>query len=145
MTRLRQEGYAGRGPIVVPLRAPDGRYASQGSALPLASPDQAREIYENYLAAVCRHQGLYPNEVKRELARPGRPNRDTVWRAATYARQLALYLANTGHNLPQAMLAEVAGMTPAAVCFALQAIEDLREVATYDHAVDMVAAEMGAV
>ncbi|OKO68202.1 hypothetical protein AC629_42285 [Bradyrhizobium sp. NAS80.1] len=127
---------------VIPLRGHDGRFASHAPAGPRYSLDQAREIYQAYLAAVCQHQDLRPREVERQLARPGKPNVDIQWRRAAYARQLALYLANTAHNVPQKLLAEVAGITPAAVCLALKAIEDLRDIRSFDTRVDIVAAEM---
>lgn len=127
---------------VVRFRNFDGRFASKAPAGPRYSLDQAREIYQTYLAAVCLHQGLRPREIERQLARPGKPNVDTEWRRAAYARQLALYLANTSHNVPQTLLAEAAGLTPAAVCMALKAIEDLRDIRSFDARVDIVAAEM---
>jgi hypothetical protein len=127
---------------VIPFRSFGGRFASRSAAVPTCTPAMARRVYETWLVAVCRHQGLRPNAVKAQLARPGRPNFDPQWRAAAYARQLALYLANTEHCVPQKLLAEVAGITPAAVCLALQAIEDVRENRAFDRAVDAVAAAM---
>lgn len=127
----------------VPARSSDGRFATAPNVTALCTVDEARVIYDLYLRAVCQHQGLMLNEVLRQLARPGRPNIDSQWRAATYARQLAMYLANTAHNVPQRRLADVTGLTPAAVCLALRSIEDVREVATFDRNVDLVAASMG--
>lgn len=129
---------------VIPIRNFDGRFASKAPAGPRYTLDQAKTIYQTYLAAVCQHQGLYPREVEKQLARPGKPNCDMQWRRAAYARQLALYLANTSHDVPQVLLAQAAGITRAAVCQALQAIEDLREIPAFDVRVDAVAAEMGA-
>jgi hypothetical protein len=129
---------------VIQLRAPDGRYATRAAAGERCTVAQARAHYETFLAAVCARQGLTPKEVKRQLARPGRPNFDTQWRRAVYARQLALYLANTVHNVPQVRLADVTGLTKAAVCLALQAIEDLREDRAFDRNVETVAIEMEA-
>jgi len=129
---------------VVPFRSFDGRFTSHAPAGPRYTLAQARQIYQTYLAAVCQHQDLRPQEVERQLARPGKPNIDTQWRRAVYARQLAFYLANTSHNVPQKLLAEAAGITPAAVCMALRAIEDLRDHRAFDVRVDAIAAEMGA-
>ncbi|MBP1296641.1 hypothetical protein [Bradyrhizobium elkanii] len=130
--------------MIEPTRAADGRFSPRSIVIPLCTVDDARRIYDLYLRAVCRHQGLMLNEVLRQLARPGRPNIDAQWRAAAYARQLAMYLANTLHNVPQGRLADVTGLTPAAVCLALRSIEDVREVPTFDRNVDLVAASMGA-
>lgn len=128
---------------VIPMRAPDGRFSNRAHADAACSLDRAREIYEIFLAAVCLHQGLHVNEVKRQLKRPGRAIiEDAQWRKAAYARQLALYLANTEHNVPQVRLAAVSGTVRSTVCRALQAIEDVREQAAFDRAVDAIAAEM---
>lgn len=127
-----------------PARAPDGRFSPRSLVIELWTVDEARVVYDLYLRAVCQHQGLMLNEVLRQLARPGRPNIDAHWRQAAYARQLAMYLANTAHNVPQRRLADVTGLTPAAVCLALRSIEDVREVAQFDRNVDLVAASMGA-
>jgi hypothetical protein len=139
-------------------RGPDGRFAEKPAER--ATLGQARLMYRTYLAAVCEHQGLQPAEVERQLARPVQEIRrgvfvqpgacgyrilvDRDWKAAVYARQLALYLANTSDNIPQALLAQATGLTPAAVCIALRAIEDLRDHGDYDALVELVAAQMAA-
>jgi hypothetical protein len=131
---------------VVWFRAPDGRFSTKAAAGDRCTLDQARALYQLYLAAVCSHQGVTLNQVKRELARPGRPCFDREWRRAAYARQLALYLTNTVENVPQAQLAEVTGLTRAGVGWALRAIEDLRDRKDFDANVDLVAgalAEIG--
>src|SRR5262249_4085359 len=110
------------------IRGFDGRFASKALAKPPCTLPRAKAIYRAYLAAVCKHQGLKPRVVARHLAREGKPNCDREWRRAVYARQLALYLANTSHSVPQTLLAQAARMTPAGVCLALKAIEDLRDI-----------------
>jgi hypothetical protein len=125
-----------------PIRAPDGRFSTERPTM--CSFDEAYSSYHSYLAAVCAYQGLKLREVMKQLAREGRPNFDRDWRAATYARQLAAYLTNTTLNVPQKWLADIAGLTPAAVCLALKAIEDMRDHGDYDVKVDLLAAEMGA-
>ena len=124
---------------VIWFRAPDGRFSTKAAAGNRCTHDQARALYQLYLTAVCAYQGLTLNQVKRELARPGQPTFDRGWRRAAYARQLALYLANTIDNVPQARLAEVTGLTRAAVCLALRSIEYLRDVRDFDASIDLVA------
>jgi hypothetical protein len=142
-------------------RAHDGRFSSRPRVVE-CTLGQARLMYQTYLAAVCRHQGMTPREVERQLARPrgeiwrglnrgdqrlagkqrGLLHVDPAWKAAAYARQLAMYLANTSDNVPQVLLAQVTGLSPAAVCVALQTIEDLRDHGDFDALVEIVAAEM---
>ncbi len=52
---------------------------------------------------------------------------DPVWRACRHASQAALYLTNTTLGVPQRVLADVLGLTPAAVCLAIKAVEDRRD------------------
>lgn len=126
---------------VIMLRDSIGRLLP-GLPRTVCTVERARELYEGYLAAVCRHQGLYPNEVKAQLARPGRPTNDREWRRAAYARQLAVYLANIIDEVPQARLADVTGLSKMAITLMLRSIEDLRDVQNFDANVDLVAASM---
>jgi hypothetical protein len=136
------------------IRAQDGRFTSAPPASPPCTLGHARLTFDTSLAAVCAHQGLRPREVERQLSHStrsaevrrglgrGRLLVNPEWKAAVYARQLAMYLANTSDNIPQVLLAQVTGLTPAAVCLALREIEDLRDHGHYDQAVELIAAEM---
>lgn len=108
----------------------DGRFATaHAPRVPLV---RALALYEVVLAAVCRRQGLAPIEVKRQLARRGEATVDPAWRAACYARQLAMYLLSTEYLVRQKHVAQIAGVGPGAVCHALRAIEALRDEDGYE-------------
>lgn len=108
----------------------DGKFAQAHA--PRVPLPRALAIYEAVLGAVCRRQGLAPLEVKRQLARPGEATLDPAWRAACYARQLAVYLLSTEYLVRQRAVAQIAGVGPGAVCHALRAIETLRDDAGYE-------------
>jgi transcriptional regulator with XRE-family HTH domain len=59
-------------------------------------------------------------------------NFDPIWRASRHVAQAAIYLTNTTLGLKQRRLAEILGLTPAAVCLALKAVEDRRDDPTFD-------------
>lgn len=108
----------------------DGKFAQVHA--PRVPLPRALAIYEVVLGAVCHRQGLAPREVKRQLARPGEATFDPAWRAACYARQLAMYLLSTEYMVRQKHVAQIAGVGRSAVCHALRAIEGLRDDAGYE-------------
>ena len=100
-----------------------------------------RAIYGAHLSAVCRHKGLSIEDVTAQLTRAGEPQRDRAWRQASYARQLAIYLTNTSNNVPQYLIAAATGLSKVAVCFALRAVEDLRDHSDYDQLIENITLE----
>ncbi|WP_292055500.1 hypothetical protein [Martelella sp.] len=86
----------------------------------------ASAAYRMAVAYAARALSLCPAEVLD--ASPGRrATADPAWMAAARARRLALYIANIYMGVPQARLAEAAGMSKAAVSMALNALEDERD------------------
>ncbi len=61
-------------------------------------------------------------------------NFDPTWRGCRHVAQAAIYLTNTTLGLTQRRLAEILGLTPAAVCLALKAVEDRRDDPGFDGA-----------
>lgn len=141
---------------MTPNREHDGRFTSQPVAPPV-SLVEAIEIYNRYLAVICSYQGLSLPDVHRQLSRTiheasraggeatmrGGPSirPDREWLQAVYARQLAVYLANTVHNVKQKMLAQITGVTPAAIFLALRSVEDLRDHKAYDLMIEKITIE----
>lgn len=148
---------------MTPHREHDGRFASRPVAPPVTLVE-AIEIYNRYLAIVCSYQGLALADVQRQLSRtiheasraggeatirggvatgPAiRPDR--AWLQAVYARQLAVYLTNTVHEVKQKMLAQITGLTPAAIFLALRSIEDLRDHKAYDVMIERITIDVKA-
>lgn len=142
---------------MTPNRDHDGQFATAPVArIPLWLGLQR---YNECLDDVCRHKGFTSDWVAVQLTRPTSEIRrgsvlgpgagkasskfsaDHDWLKAVYARQLALYLANTLHGVQQKMLAQIAGLTPAAVCLALQEIEDLRDHRNYEKLIELITIE----
>jgi len=88
------------------------------SALPSA-------CYRLAVAYVAHARGRTPDFVL--ASDPGkRATADPVWREAAQLRRWAIYIANQYLNLPQAELARAAGMSKAAVSYAMNDVEDER-------------------
>lgn len=96
---------------------------------------------DGFLSAVCRHLGLDFAAVKASDPKRG-ATANRTWRTESHARQLALYLANQLCGIPQAELARAAGLTPAAVCLALKAVEDRRDDPTFDALVQAISRDV---
>jgi hypothetical protein len=126
-------------------RGPGGVFVPVDQAAPTMRLTEGLEIYNQYLAAVCLHQGLTPRGVQHELGRRGELTLDPQWRRASYARQLAIYLAHTEGKVPQKMLGRICGITPSGICRALQSIEDVRDHRDYDQLIETIAVQMKAV
>ena len=95
--------------------------------------DLVRAAYGGCLAAVAPRHGVDPELAPATLAGPERPSNDH-WRACSRARAEALYLANTRLGVAQNRLAAVAGVTPAAVCQSVRAVEARRDAGAVDAA-----------
>lgn len=122
---------------MTPHRDYDGRWTSRPATPPMPLVE-GLDIYNRYFDAVCRHQGLDPLWVQRQLARYTKNTFDRDWRSAAYARHLAVYLANTLHNVPQTLLADITGQSRAAISWAVRQIEDLSDHCTYSLLIENV-------
>jgi transcriptional regulator with XRE-family HTH domain len=81
--------------------------------------------YRFAIAYVAREKGRTPDFVL--SADPGRrATADKIWMEASQLRRWALYIANVYLNIPQAELARAAGMSKAAVSYAMNDVEDER-------------------
>ncbi|NTF67713.1 hypothetical protein [Rhizobium rhizogenes] len=81
--------------------------------------------YRLAVAYVARERGRTPEFVL--SADPGkRATADKIWMEAAQLRRWALYIANVYLNVPQAELARAAGMSKAAVSYAMNDVEDER-------------------
>lgn len=87
--------------------------------------------YRGFVAVLCDHFHVTPADVEDADPRAG-ATADPHWRACAHVRQAAIYLTNTALGLKQRRLAEVLALTPAAVCLALQAVEDRRDDPDFD-------------
>lgn len=90
-----------------------------------------RATYRGFVVVLCDHFGVTPDDVENADPRAG-ATADPHWRACAHVRQAATYLTNTALGLKQRRLAEVLELTPAAVCLALQAVEDRRDDPAFD-------------
>lgn len=89
--------------------------------------------YGGMLVAIAPHYGVTPAQVRAVSPQSGATG-NVHWRACAHARQAAIYLANTALGLSQKRLALALGLTPAAVCLALRSVEDRRDDAAFDAA-----------
>lgn len=90
-------------------------------------PDEhTRRHYRLVLALLAERHGVALPDVERhDPAR--RATNDPDWMRAARLRRLAVYLCNTAFALPQAELARVTGLSPAAVSLACADIEQERD------------------
>lgn len=100
-------------------------------------------IYQVLLAFVCVELSLDVAFVRAADPRRG-ATADPAWRAAAKARQMAVYLLNTVSGVKQRHIAAAIGLTPAAVCLALQSVEDSRDDPAIDAALNRLAGLIGA-
>lgn len=97
----------------------------------LVSADLLAGLYRGCVAIVAPHFGVAAAAVL--AADPSRgATADTHWRACAHARQAAIYVLNTGFGLPQRQIAELLGVTPAAVCLGLKDVETRRDDPDFD-------------
>jgi hypothetical protein len=99
--------------------------------------------YAGCLSAAAAATGVEPEVVTLQLRRQGEYPGDAAWRAASKARAVALYLASTEVGISGAMLASLARLSPAAVSYALNRVEELRENESFDAALDKAAQQLG--
>lgn len=85
----------------------------------------ARAALGGFLAQAAGLHGI-DVAVVRALGRHNKGMAEDQFRAASAARQLAIYLVNQEVGLRQAVLARLVGQSRAAVCLAIRAIEDRR-------------------
>ena len=67
---------------------------------------------------------------------------DPHWRACRRIAQAGIYLVSTSFDISQRRLAELFDLTPAAVCLALQAVEDMRDHAAFEAALEAAQLKM---
>ena len=67
---------------------------------------------------------------------------DPRWRACRRVSQAGIYLVSTSFDISQRRLAELFDLTPAAVCLALQAVEDMRDNAAFEAALEAAQLKM---
>lgn len=99
----------------------------------------ARVSYRACLGAVAPFYGVDVDAVVAETtAEALRRTVDGRWSAspAALARQAAIYLMNTAIGIQQRRLAELLGLTPAAICLAIRDVEDRREDTRLDRVLD---------
>lgn len=82
--------------------------------------------YGGFLVAICPFYGVRPAEVRAADPQRG-ATASTHWRTCSHARQAAIYLTHTALAVTQRTLAGALNLTPAAVCLALQSVEDRRD------------------
>ncbi len=97
-----------------------------------------RATHRGFVAVLASDWGVTAAMVEAADPRLG-ATADATWRACAHVRQAALYLTNTTLGLKQKRLADVMGLTPAAVCLALKAVEDRRDDPTIDAALTRAA------
>ena len=90
-----------------------------------------RATYAGFVLALAPAVGVTPEAV---AAADPRANLgfDPTWRTCRHVAQAALYLTNTSLGVRQKRLAEALGLTPAAVCLALRAVEERRDDPEFD-------------
>lgn len=94
--------------------------------------DAERELitatYGGFLATICALTGLDVERVRAADPKRGSSiGRNGEGLQIARARMLAIYLTHTAVAVPQRRLAELIGVSPAAICLAIQSIEDLRD------------------
>lgn len=96
-----------------------------------ASADLIVATHRSFVLALAPRFGVTAEQVVAADPRANL-NFDPTWRACRHVAQAALYLTNTALGIKQRRLADVLGLTPAAVCLALKAVEDRRDDAEFD-------------
>ncbi len=113
-------------PALLPKLRRALRALEKRQAPPSSDVDNARWDYAGALERTARFYGVTPEEVWATSPQRG-ATADAHWRACSHARQAAIYLVNIGKGTEQVKLATLLGLTPAAVCLALKAVEDRRD------------------
>ncbi len=106
-------------------------------------PDErgAARTYRLVLAIVASREGVAVDEVARhDPAR--RATNDPAWMRAARIRRAAVYLCNTVYGMPQAVLARVTGLSPAAVSLACGDVERARDELAVERTLEELAAMM---
>lgn len=118
------------GPRLDRLQRALARLAGRREAEP-ASADLIVATHRSFVLALAPRFGVTAEQVVAADPRANL-NFDPTWRACRHVAQAALYLTNTALGIKQRRLADVLGLTPAAVCLALKAVEDRRDDAEFD-------------
>lgn len=112
---------------------------------PVVSPSRERRAAEiracwnGFLSFVAPHYGLTADEIR---ATRNFRSFDGRVHAARRAQQAAIYLVSVVLEAGQAEIARALGLTPAAVCIALQAVEDRRDDPVFDALLDRAQREV---
>lgn len=136
---------AGRSPVSATrldrlARALDRLARKARSPLGVGETTLVRATLAGSMALMAPYSGLSAGEVAAALAGGEERTADPAWRRASHVRQAAIYVTNTVLGLPQRRLAEALDLTPAAVCLALQAVEDRRDDPDFDGVLTKAAA-----
>jgi len=83
-------------------------------------------VYMPVAALVAREINVDMALVRREVASK-RATLSADWMQAARVREFATYLMNTGLGIPQAALARVHNVTPAAICQMMRKVENMRD------------------
>ncbi len=95
-------------------------------------------IYGGFLAQVSPFFKVTPDQVRAQNPRAA-TTADKTWSAIAHARQTAVYLTHAVGGIPQRTIARAIGLTEAAVCKAIQSIEDRRDDPALDRMIDQAA------
>lgn len=95
-------------------------------------------VYGGFLAQVAPFFGVTPDQVRAQNPRAA-TTADKAWSTVAHARQAAVYLTHTVGGVPQRAIARAIGLTEAAVCKAIQSIEDRRDDPNLDRMIDAAA------
>lgn len=95
-------------------------------------------IYGGFLAQVAPFFKVTPEQVRAQNPRAA-TTADKAWSTVAHARQTAVYLTHVFGGVPQRAIARAIGLTEAAVCKAIQSIEDRRDDPKLDRMIDQAA------
>lgn len=94
--------------------------------------------FKAYLLAAAAAEGLKIDDVLIFDHRANRP-RDPEWLRVSRARQAAVYLTVTEHNVPMAVLADAIGVSKQAISKSQRSIEWRRDDPAFDELLDRIA------
>lgn len=97
-----------------------------------------RAVYSGFVTALASAEGVDPADVHAQDPRKG-ATADRAWRRIAQVRQAAIYLTNTTLGVRQSRLAELLGLTPAAICLGLRSVEDRRDDPAFAALLDRIA------
>ncbi len=95
-------------------------------------------IYGGFLAQVAPFFNVTTDQVRAQNPRAA-TTADKTWSTIAHARQTAIYLTHAVGGVPQRAIARAIGLTEAAVCKAIQSIEDRRDDPKLDRMIDAAA------